>query len=1159
MLLDNEIAEERSVEHMGLKVRALNNEFVRVTHVCKTIPLRIWRISTADHVLECASKHLIVKDKHGPIAADQLRVGDVIITTTGVATVNSILDLGVTRECFDLRVESEDHLYFTGGILSHNSTGLGATELFKFNTFPNYHTIYLTPLKEHSKTIADKLQQLQRGSIYPPSYYTSRGYRNNLYYKESPMGGSLKLMHILTDPTKIRGNSAQTIVIDECVVTGTLITTYDSAAKRVEKAVEKLETGDTVLAHDKQHRIIQDTVLRVTNKGTRPTWIVTLTDGRFLACTSNEKIRTTKGWVFLSQLLPPAEVALCPRAQQVHAAIERAERSHRRKSAGRLIDADARESTPETIHDTRGTTRTLLESQSGSSSEFYSDTPALDGESRLWNVELRRFNAHDSSLRFLTEPLLPEGPKNKTPSQASDSTVGRNTNTSRTGLLVYGRRNTPSQSSPLHDAQLHTSRVRNFGGQTEGDGIHGGAYAADSQKQQDLPFGSDPYSECATIPAGYPALRSREYDLQVGTTCELPTVSLLSRRVRDRQTRKSSAINSLCVLHEGHMPKAETDRPENPGSEFEEKAPTAYERACARYSGSYTEGNDAHEGSEDARASLLPGWQEGEAQPDAQTLETEAQSGGYCRETDAAAHMPILRAGVLQLQQPQDGQTESSSILPSERMQKTGGRSIQGNSQEHSQREVGKRPFGDLVPVEIESITYAGEQEVFDIETENHHTFFAGGVAVHNCQDFDPEHIPEISMVQKAFPDSRMTVFAGTSKGVDTCLDAQYKFGSQGVWHVKCSCPEKYHSMYPSDTDSIRGLISVDGLRCPITSNLLDVSVGEFVHADRSRLALNMPSFHLPQVIVPEYSRGDRFVDIWTDFKKWKDSNFGKFLMEVWGIAVETGRAEITERDLMNCCTDLTFAQTQANYFAGKKRYVKVVSGVDWGGSDWEPAYRSKLSYTVHSIWGVTMNGHMDLLYANRYAEMNYKDVAGSIVEHHNKFQAFAMGTDNGGGHYYNAYMRDCGRIRTNTIIQFTYTDTKLMLARIPHPEAHLMSLHRSDSISALLEDIKSKKITWPRWDESSHFAKDCLNVRRNITETPAGKSIMRFIKPGSKADDFMMSMNYAAMMKRIILGESTIPNQQIINELQALFGLINMLPAEHTALDMIQLGTISG
>lgn len=375
--------------------------------------------------------------------------------------------------------------------------------------------------------------------------------------------------------------------------------------------------------------------------------------------------------------------------------------------------------------------------------------------------------------------------------------------------------------------------------------------------------------------------------------------------------------------------------------------------------------------------------------------------------------------------------------------------------------------------------------------------------------------------MQKAFPNDRLTIFAGTSKDLDTCLEAQYRLGSRGVWHVPCSCPKKFHSL--GDPEIVPNMmVSPEGLRCPDNRHLrINPMAGEFVHEDRSKLRLNMPSFHLPQVIVPEYAQGHGFMDVWQYYQRYTAAGqFKKFLQEVWGIAVESGMTELSETDLKKCCTDKTFARTQADYFDDKVRYAKVFSGIDWGGSDWEPAYRSKLSYTVHVIYGMRNDGSMDLLYAFRYASMNYREIAQHIVAAHNKYKAFAMGTDNGGGAYYNAHMRDCGQIPSNLLIHFQYTDTKLMLDRIAHPESNLMSLHRSDSISAVLADIKDQRISWPRWDESSPFALDCLNVRRNITEAPSGRTIMRYIKHGARADDFLM----ADSPKAIVPGGDHVP-----------------------------------
>lgn len=432
----------------------------------------------------------------------------------------------------------------------------------------------------------------------------------------------------------------------------------------------------------------------------------------------------------------------------------------------------------------------------------------------------------------------------------------------------------------------------------------------------------------------------------------------------------------------------------------------------------------------------------------------------------------------------------------------------------------------------IVSITYAGEQEVFDIETEKHHTFFADGIAVHNCQDFDAEHLPEIQQVQKAYQVTKSTLFAGTSKDLDTCLEFMYQSGSRGVWHIRCTCKDGWHPL--NDAELLPKMLCVHGVRCPNTNRLLDPGNGRFVHASPRMLQLMRPSFHLPQLIVPEYAKGLGFMEIWKDYKRYP---YRKFLMEVMGIAVDTGMSELCETDLKRCCTDLTFAQLQQRLLAGIDRYAYVFSGCDWGGSDWNPATKTKQSYTVHTIYGLKPDGRLQLIYACRYAGMNYRDIAGTIVEAHNKFKAFAIGTDNGGGSYYNAYLRDCGRIRTDRILTFNYSDTHLMIDRIPHPDANLLSLHRSDSISALIEDIKAQRILFPRWDDCSGFVLDCLNMRRNITESPTGRSVMRYVKHGAKADDFMQSTNYAAMVKRIVMRESTIPNQQILTELGGLLG----------------------
>jgi len=615
VLLDSEIVEERSAEHLCLKVLAPGG-WVAVTHIVKTIPFPVWILHTPSHSLRGAAKHLVITIDGKSRRLDQLSAGDLVLTASGPETVTCIENTGEVESLYDIRVDSDDHVYYSNGIASHNSTGIGAAEMFKLNTLRGYHSLYIAPLKEHVKTFADRLMNMQRGSVFPPEYILAKRLRNNMYYKESAKGGSFKLLNVLTDPTKIRGNSTRTCVVDE-------------------------------------------------------------------------------------------------------------------------------------------------------------------------------------------------------------------------------------------------------------------------------------------------------------------------------------------------------------------------------------------------------------------------------------------------------------------------------------------------------------------------------------AQDMDPEHLEEINQAQKAYGSTKYNIFAGTSKDRDTLLQMKFDEGSGGVWHIPCKCKDKWHSLL--DAEILPKMMHIDGLRCPNTRKPLRIESGQFVHASPRLLEMNNVSFHLPQLIVPQYAYGSEFAAIWKDFKAYP---YPKFLREVMGIATEAGQSELSMDHLKNCCSDKTFDKIQADYFAGRGNYVALFSGCDWGGSDWNQAARTKLSYTVHSIWGLLPDGRLELVYAFRYAGMNYMEIAGCIADAHLKFKCHSMGTDNGGGQYYNAYMRDCGKIPFGKIIQFNYSDVKTFMERIPHPEATLMSLHRTDSISALIGDVKNKKLIFPRWDDAAPFATDFLNMRRNITEIPnSGRTIMRYIRPGSKADDFMQSTNYACMMKRIYTGEPTIPNRQLLAELSSLLG----------------------
>lgn len=784
MLRDEDVLEERCVRSQNLQVLAPEG-WVPVTHVVKTVPLPLWRIATVDYHLECADQHLVETVMYGFIPADRLLAGMLIVTKNGPQEVILSESCNTMESLYDIRVDSASHRYYAEGISSHNSTGIGGSELMKLDILPAYKSLYIAPMSDHVKTFAANLDRLQMGSVRPPELVLRQGLKNNQGRRTSATGGELKLLHVLSDVTRVRGNTAQTVAIDECLVGSTLVATPDGGAE-----VDSLRAGDQVLSFDTEGRITSCSVVRVVSKGLRIVWSVTTRSGRHMICTSNERISTPTGWKYLAEFMSDSDIKLCSRAS--------------------YIMAD----------------------------------------------------------------------------------------------------------------------------------------------------------------------RSRSSDRRV--------------HVLGRSTSASIASDFLV----------------------------------------------------------------------------------------------------------------------------------------------------SIAPDFLVSICYAGVQPVFDVEVAEHHTLFAGGIAVHNCQDMDYDHLVEIEQVQKAYDDVKCTIFSGTAKEKGTCLDQVFQASSMGIWHVKCSCKAGWHSLY--DTEAIPKMISVDGLCCPTTGKLINPQFGEFVHAFPGQLRLNNVGFHLPQLIVPEYASGDAFLNIWRQFKKAERSNnINKFFMEIMGIAVDIGMSEITEDDLKSCCDDYTFASIWNDIKSGRRKYNYIVSGCDWGGTEFSRIDRTKVSYTVHSIYGIEGDGRMRLLHAYRYEGQHYTSVARSIADNLKRFQVFAVGADEGGGKYYNAYLRDQSGISSKRVITFAYSDTQQVMSKLDDPIATIMSLNRTDSISALYEDIKHRRLIFPTWQEASPFVNDFLHMRRNMTtSSQTGRTVMRYLRKSQLADDFLHSTNYAAMVKRVICRESLIPNQQLLRELLEQLGL---------------------
>jgi hypothetical protein len=91
--------------------------------VKQTIEYEIWELYLDNgSILKCADDHIVFTEDYEEIFVKNLKIGDNIITDTGLSSVINIVATGDYNNMYDVGVDSEDHRFYSDGILSHNTT-----------------------------------------------------------------------------------------------------------------------------------------------------------------------------------------------------------------------------------------------------------------------------------------------------------------------------------------------------------------------------------------------------------------------------------------------------------------------------------------------------------------------------------------------------------------------------------------------------------------------------------------------------------------------------------------------------------------------------------------------------------------------------------------------------------------------------------------------------------------------------------------------------------------------------------------------------------------------------------------------------------------------------------------------------------------------------
>jgi hypothetical protein len=206
-----------------------------ISHSNKTIEYDVYRVELSNGMfLECADNHIIIRSDDSEVFAKD-SIDHQIQTSNGPAYVTSVENLGYSECMYDLSVNSENHTYYTNGILSHN-TQCSAAYILWSTIFQERYTVAILANKSSSaREILSRYQDMFQSLPMWLQQGVSDWNKGNITLEN----GS-KVFTAATSKDAIRGKSCNFVYVDE-----TAIIPNNIAEEFFTAAYPTISSGDT--------------------------------------------------------------------------------------------------------------------------------------------------------------------------------------------------------------------------------------------------------------------------------------------------------------------------------------------------------------------------------------------------------------------------------------------------------------------------------------------------------------------------------------------------------------------------------------------------------------------------------------------------------------------------------------------------------------------------------------------------------------------------------------------------------------------------------------------------------------------------------------------------------------------------------------------------
>ena len=400
---------------------------------------------------------------------------------------------------------------------------------------------------------------------------------------------------------------------------------------------------------------------------------------------------------------------------------------------------------------------------------------------------------------------------------------------------------------------------------------------------------------------------------------------------------------------------------------------------------------------------------------------------------------------------------------------------------------------------------------------------FADVIDFDEVQDQLTDNIPIISQSTKS---SKWGIrrFTGTAKTADNTIEGLWQNSSKCEWVMHCEHCNAWN--IPNVDGRVLDMIQADGMHCVECGGKLNVRNGEWVPEIPGRMN-TFRGYHIPQIILPFHAEN---MDNWGKIVRDVLSLPMPIIMqEVLGISCSQGQRLIDQTiiDRQSVLPSVFQLQNELH------RYVFTVGAIDWGGAE-------QVSFTVHTIIGVCVDGTCDVLWARRYQGFDPDEMLTEIAKTARFYHVRATAADYGMGFDKNVMLINRFGL---ALIQIQLCHQNSLMQYSPTLGQPRWMVDKTTALDIMFMAIKYGRIRFPPKEEFDIYTQDLLSPYEEVVDH-GELAHRRYVRNPARPDDFAMSLCFGTMLA-MKLRHSSIMDMIPQNAFQPADGRPNYVPVD--------------